>query len=50
MDDNIDKDKIIEDLKHENKALKNRCYVLSDQTLCLFCRLDCEHRREKEDE
>lgn len=31
----------------ENKQLKNRCYALSSGTLCMFCRMECEHRNEK---
>ena len=35
--------RIIED---ENKALKNRCYILSGGGLCAFCGYDCKHREE----
>ena len=38
------KDKRIEELKKENKALKNRCYVLSKGAMCFFCPMECEHR------
>ena len=34
----------LEEIKKENKALKNRCYVLSNGTMCFFCPLECEHR------
>ena len=27
----------------ENRQLKNRCFVLSKGTLCLFCPMECEH-------
>lgn len=33
-----------EKLRHENKALKNRCYILTRGTLCLFCPIDCSDR------
>jgi hypothetical protein len=34
----------LEEIKKENKSLKNRCYGLSRGIMCLFCPLDCEHR------
>ena len=34
----------IEKLQHENKVLKNRCYVLGQGVLCLFCPMECENR------
>ena len=34
----------LEEIKKENKSLKNRCYVLSRGMMCLYCPLDCEHR------
>ncbi len=40
----MDKDKRIAESEKENKALKNRCYALSDGTMCFFCPLECEHR------
>lgn len=40
----IDLDGRIEKLEHENKALKNRCHVLSMGTICFYCPLECEHR------
>lgn len=44
----------LEEIKKENKALKNRCYVLSKGTMCFFCPMECEHRncdfRNKESE
>ena len=33
-----------EELEHENKMLKNRCVVLTEGTMCLFCPYDCENR------
>lgn len=41
----MDFGKQIEQLKHENKMLKNRCRALSDGTMCLFCPFECEHRK-----
>jgi len=44
----------LEEIKKENKALKNRCYVLSGGSMCFFCPMECEHRscdfRNKESE
>lgn len=34
----------LEEREKENKALKNRCYVLSNGAMCFFCPMDCEHR------
>lgn len=31
-------------LKHQIKMLQNRCYVLSDGKLCIFCPYDCDRR------
>lgn len=31
----------------ENQQLKNRCYALSEGTLCMFCRMECERRNDK---
>ena len=30
----------------ENRALKNRCYILTNGTMCLFCPIDCSRRKE----
>lgn len=30
----------------ENRALKNRCFILTNGTMCLFCPIDCDHRKE----
>ena len=40
----------IEQLKHENTVLKNRCAVLSKGFLCCFCKLECENRKAPFDE
>ena len=37
-------------IEDENKALKNRCYILSGGGLCAFCGYDCKHREEGQDE
>lgn len=37
----------IEELKKENMQLKNRCFVLTRGSLCFYCPVDCEHRKEK---
>lgn len=34
----------ISKLEQENKALKNRCYVLSRGVMCFYCHFECEHR------
>lgn len=34
----------IEKLQHENKVLKNRCRVLSQGSLCIFCPMECSNR------
>ena len=31
-------------LQHENDMLKNRCYVLSNGTMCMFCPYTCVNR------
>ena len=31
-------------LERENEALKNRCFVLSGGTMCMFCPIDCDKR------
>ena len=41
----MEENKRIEDLEKENKALKNRCYVLSGGSMCFFCPMECEHRK-----
>ncbi len=41
----MDFEKQIEQLKRENKMLKNRCRVLSNGTLCCFCLLECKNRK-----
>ncbi len=33
-------------LKHYD-ALTNRCRVLSNGTLCIFCPIDCKNRKDK---
>ena len=33
-------------IEDENKALKNRCYILSGGGLCVFCGYDCKCRGE----
>lgn len=33
-------------IEDENKALKNRCYILSGGGLCAFCEYDCKCRGE----
>lgn len=33
-------------IEDENKALKNRCYILSGGVLCVFCGYDCKCRGE----
>ena len=30
----------------ENRALKNRCYILTNGAMCLFCPIDCDRRTE----
>ena len=37
-------------IEDENKALKNRCYILSGGGLCVFCGYDCKHREGGQDE
>lgn len=37
-------------IEDENKALKNRCYVLSGGTLCSFCGYDCKRKKGGQDE
>lgn len=34
----------IKALKHENTVLKNRCRVLSQGSLCIFCSMECPNR------
>lgn len=36
-----------ETILKDNKVLKNRCRVLSQGLLCLYCPLDCEKRVEE---
>ena len=28
----------------ENEQLKNRCYILTNGAMCLFCPIDCKRR------
>jgi hypothetical protein len=37
----------VEKLREENRALKNRCYIFTRGTMCLFCPMDCGDRKEK---
>ena len=37
-------EKEIETLKHENRVLKNRCRVLGQGVLCIFCPMECVNR------
>lgn len=37
----------VEKLRKENRALKNRCYIFTKGTMCLFCPMDCGDRKEK---
>lgn len=39
--------KAIEELKHENKMLKNRCVVFTEGTMCAFCPFECDNRSKK---
>ena len=39
--------KSIEELKHENKMLKNRCSVYSGGVMCAYCPYICENRSQK---
>ena len=32
-------------IEDENRVLKNRCYVLSGGSLCMFCEYDCKHKK-----
>ena len=34
-------------LQHENDILKNRCYVLSNGAMCMFCPYTCVNRTAK---
>ena len=31
----------------ENRALKNRCYIFTNGTMCVACPMNCERRTEK---
>jgi hypothetical protein len=37
----------VEKLRKENVALKNRCYILTRGSMCLFCPIDCNDRTVK---
>ena len=37
-------EKAIKALEHENIVLKNRCRVLGQGVLCIFCPMECENR------
>lgn len=32
-------------IEDENRVLKNRCYVLSGGSLCMFCEYDCKYKK-----
>lgn len=34
----------VEKLRFENRALKNRCYILTRGAMCLFCPINCSDR------
>lgn len=35
---------VITSLKKENEQLKNRCFALTQGSLCFFCSIKCEKR------
>lgn len=37
----------VEKLRKENRALKNRCRVITQGTMCFFCPMECSNRKEK---
>ena len=37
----------IEELKHENKILKIRCFVFTEGTKCASCPFECDNRSKK---
>lgn len=37
----------VEKIEKENEALKTRCRVLTNGTMCFFCPLECKNRTEK---
>lgn len=52
-DANLNKPKFVEACNKaitamtENKQLKNRCFIWSQGVTCMFCGMECEHRRTK---
>lgn len=40
----FDSKKTVDQLKHENAVLKNRCRVYTSGMLCVLCNLDCPNR------
>ena len=37
----------IENLKHENLMLKNRCFTQTHGLICVFCPYECENRTDE---
>lgn len=37
----------IKKLEEENRILKNRCRILSNGVMCIFCPLECKNRTEE---
>lgn len=35
---------LLEQAEKDIKALQNRCFALSNGTMCLFCPMDCDRR------
>ena len=45
----LDQEPILDELRAEITTLQNRCYALTQGTMCAFCKYECEYKAEMED-